>query len=435
MAIDFDDLFKIFAQAVGFFFIYYFLYKKYIYSIFDPLFFYAFTISFSSVLVLNVHGENEPINAIHFFMCNLFLFIGFASASYIIQKRKFIQKSISSSTSLADYTTFKLVVYATCGIYFFSNFVTFATTGFAFLSDDPTSTRLENLENGIAILSNINYALGGFAMGGLLFLILSKFKYIDLLLLTAVILFTILDGKKSVILRLMILLAMMVHHKLFKQNPKITFRAKLINPLGILATLFIIFVVFLKQSNEDSDQAILKFVTRLLYGADSTLFYYVDVNQEYFSQFHFWQYPAYLFNQILGLLRLVPLMQSNGDALIRNIFTNPIGVVSGPNTPYYIEGQIYFGFYGAFVYSVIVGACYAFIRESFLKARFYTAFGFVMICLVGAEATNLLIEVTYCVTRIFELFFFVMPIYIAVNFIVHGRLKWRRSKFERFILK
>ena len=74
MPIDYDILPEIILYAIGFFIAYYLCYRKYIYSILDPLFIYVFTISFSSVLIINVLVY-QPEYIVHFFGCQIFFFV------------------------------------------------------------------------------------------------------------------------------------------------------------------------------------------------------------------------------------------------------------------------------------------------------------------------------------------------------------------------
>ncbi|GAB4036928.1 O-antigen polymerase [Spirosoma jeollabukense] len=424
MYIDVDLLPEIFLQAALFLSLYSLLYKKYIYSIFDPLFLYVFTLSFSSVLVVNVLADSQPNFAYHFFWCQLFFFSGFSIITYIYQNTTEESKT-NDLSKFNDYKTFRVILYILCALFFLTNIVLFVTKGFALLSEDPSDAKVENFTKGFGLIARINKSVGVFVLTGLFFSLYYKPKTTDFVLIIISIALKSLTGAKSAFVDVVITAALIANHSVFRYNRKITSALKLMTPLGIVGIFIVSFTVFIKEST-DSEQAVLKFVLRLLYGADSTLYFYRPVNEQYFAQFRFWEYPAYLFNSILSFFRLVPGIEANGNVMVLNVIENQSLVFSGPNTPYYIEGQIYFGYYGAYLYSLVIGACFAYSREVFFNKKFSSAFTFVFMSCVIIQASAITIEASYGLTKIFETYFFVIPIYVLVNFAVHGRIKWRK---------
>ncbi|WP_262891233.1 O-antigen polymerase [Spirosoma utsteinense] len=427
MHIDYDVIPEILFYSLAFFVLYFFCYRKYIYSILDPLFVYVFTLSFSSVLIISTLGD-KPFYQAHFFICHAFFFVGFTTATYLIRSKIKQDISLSAPDQFYDFEVLRLVIYALFAFYLMANIVLFYTTGFALLSDDPTIAKVENFDKGFGIILKINWGIGSFLISGLLFFILSKARKVDIILFSIVIMLTALEGSKSSLLRILIIFMLLINHKLFLSKKKITPKFKLIVPLGIVAVLGVFFTVLFKE-NADSDQAIFAFVRRFLYGADSTLYFYSPVNDQYFSRFRFWEFPSHLFNQILGFLRLVPLQEALGNVMVANVLPDHKGTIVGPNTPYYIEGQIYFGYYGAFVYSLLVGGSYAFFRQYFFDSRYYSAFWFVLICSICHQASALAVEVNLFLTQAFDTCFFVIPVYIFMNLAVKGRLIVRKLHF------
>lgn len=427
MQIDYDIIPKILFYTLGFFVVYFLCYKRYIYSILDPLFIYIFTLSFSSVLVILTLSD-KPAYVAHFFICHAFLFSGFFLVTYKLKHYRQSVLLINSSSQFFDYKTLRLVVYTLFALYFLANVVLFYTTGFALLSDDPSIAKFENSIKGFGVIRKINFSVGSFLSAGLLFFILIGFRWFDIFLLLVVVIFTGLDGSKSSLLRILITFVLLKHHQLFRYKHEIFSKLKLIAPLGIIAVFSIFFTVLLKE-NVNSEQTVFAFVRRLLYGADSTLYFYLPVNEQYFSQFHFWQYPGHLFDQILGFLRIVVPKEAFGNVMVANALPDMNGVIVGPNTPYYIEGQIFFGYYGAFIYSAAVGGCYAFIRQYFFYTTYYSAFWMVLLCCICEQASFLNIEVTLFITQMFDTLFFVMPVYLVINLLAHGKLKLRKLHF------
>jgi oligosaccharide repeat unit polymerase len=427
MEVDYEAIPEILLYTIGFFLVYFFCYKRYIYSILDPLFIYIFTLSFSSVLVTSILSD-RPAYMAHFFLCHAFLFIGFSLTIYLLRGYKHQTLAIAMPIKFFDYETLRLVVYALFFFYFLANVVLFYTTGFALLSDDPTIAKVENFTNGFGIIRKINFSIGSFITAGLLFFILTESRWLDISFLFIVIVLTGLEGSKSSLIRILITFILLVNHEFFRHRKDITSKIKLLLPVGIIA-VFGIFLTVLFKENTDSDQVVFSFVRRLLYGADSILYFYLPVNEQYFAAFNFWQFPGHLLDQILGFLRILTPGEAFGNVMVINAFPNHTGTVVGPNTPYYIEGQIFFGYYGAFAYSLFVGFCYAFIRQYFFDTKYYSAFWFVLMCCACQQASALTIEVTLFITQMFDTVFFVLPVYLIINLIVNGKLILRKLHF------
>ncbi|PRY20284.1 hypothetical protein CLV58_1593 [Spirosoma oryzae] len=406
---------------------YFLLYKRYIYSILDPLFiYYVFTLSFSSVLVINVLN-GDVADLIHFFLCHVFFFLGFYIVMNFFKKYICYTNFSISINDFFDYKVLKVTLYCLFGIYFIANTILFYTTGFPLLSDDPTVAKVENFVEGFGIILLINIGLGNFVLTTLLFFALLERKKIFFLLLLVVIILTALEGSKAGLIRILITFLLLVNHRFFSDK-NITKKFKWITPLGLLLVLGVALIV-LSKGSVDTDQTIFAFVRRLLYGADSILYFYLPVNQQYFDKFHFWEYIPYFFDQILGFLRIVTPKEALGNVMVMNAFPMMVGTIVGPNTAYYIEGQIFFGYFGAFLYSMIVGAVYAFIREYYFKANYYSAFWFVLICCIFQQASALTNEVTFFVSQVFYTLFFVVPVYLLVNLIIHGKIRFYKLHY------
>ncbi len=427
MQVDYDIIIDVLLYSAGLFLVYYLCYRRYIYSILDPLFVYVFTLSFSSVLVIFMLAD-RPEYVVHFFLCHMFFFVGFTAVSYWLRDLKQQVPPVQDPASFFDYITLRRVVYSLFTFYLLANIILFYTTGFALLSDEPTTAKVENFVKGFGIIQKINFSVGSFLTAGFLFLLLTEVRRLDLILFLIVILCTALEGSKSSLLRILTTFALLMHHPLFRHKRQVMSAFKLAAPIGLIAVFGVFFTVLLKE-NADSEQALFAFVRRLLYGADSILYFYLPVNEQYFARFHFWEYPMHFFDQILGFLRLVIPEEALGNVMVMNAFPDMAGTIVGPNTPYYIEGQIYFGYFGAFIYSIVVGGCYAFIRQYFFHARYFSAFWFVLFCSICHQASALSVEVTLFITLAFDTCFFVVPVYLFMSLAIQGKLIIRKLHF------
>ena len=427
--IDYSDFSEIFSLAALFFVVYMLFYGKYIYSLFDPLLYYVNALAFSSVFIVNTLLISQPVFAFHFFWCNFFLFIGFFLVNYKFRSKK--TRTISLPLSFPDYFNFKVVLYILLLLYIFSNIILFFTTGFALLSDNPSVAKITNVQDGYAIISQFSTGVSIFLIGGLIFNFLYKPNFTDTFLLLLVIILSSMSGTKSALLQVGVILGTIVNHSMFHYNSKIKSTIKILTPIVLVSMISIPFVVLSKDTG-DSEATIINFVTRLLATADSTIYFYRPVNEQYFSQFRFWEYPSYFFNGILDFLRLKKGIPAHGDTMLRNVINNPNAIASGTNTPYYIEGQIYFGYYGAFMYSIILGGIFAYSRYYFFNKNYRSIFFFVFSACIINHLSTVIVEVTYAVFNIFLTCFFVLPVYFFVNFFTKNGLKIRLGN-KRFV--
>jgi hypothetical protein len=204
-------------------------------------------------------------------------------------------------------------------------------------------------------------------------------------------------------------------------------------PIGLLAVFVIFFTVLFKE-NEDTEQAFFAFLRRFLYSGDAVLYYYAPVNQNYFARYSFTDYPAYIMNTIFGFLRLAPYKEAFGNVMVENALPAfaQADVIVGPNTPFYIEGKIFFGYYGAFIHSFLIGTVYAFIRRTYFSLTSGSAFKLVFLGCLSQLGGNVFTDTSLFVTLLFDTCFFVLPTYVIACFIVNKKLVINRPSFFLF---
>lgn len=422
MELDTTNLLWIILLAVGLFVIYVLLYKPYIYSFADPIFLFTIATSFSSVLVIEVVQELSDV--LHFFICQLAVFIGFRL--YSINKfGKLLLKTDNnvdnnfSDKRLLEWTT--LVLFT---IYFVANIFLAYSKGFTLLSDAPTEAKVANFQNGFGIIRKINWGVGTFLCSSLIFLYIIRKNKIYLGLLFIISIFIILDGSKSSLLRVAIAAGLIFYHPLFETKRAMLVKLKKYSVFFIVALFFVIFTVLLKE-NDGIDEASIAFLRRLLYGGDVVLFYFNPVNIDYFKDFNLLDYLVRFVNPISGFFRIQPYQEALGNVMIENI--RPPGVtlevIVGPNTPFYVEGRIFFGYFGGVIYSALIGYSYAAVRGFYFSFSKSNAFFFVLMASIVQLLSGLLVDVNLTVTQTFDLLIFSLPVYTIVAFLFDKRLK------------
>ncbi|WP_018617643.1 hypothetical protein [Spirosoma luteum] len=429
MQLDYDIIPEVLLWATIFFIILYVLYRRYIYSFIDPLFIFVFTTAFASVLVINVLEDTSAV--VSFFVCQLFLFLGFDS----VQRFSTLSPaSDDSDIKFGSTSTLEMTVYILFFMYVIGNIVLFFTKGFALLSDNPSDSKVADFRGGFGIIRKINWSAGSFVTTGLLYLYLKSKRKKYLFLLLIVIIFTAVEGSKGSLLKVLAAFAFLAYHPIFRGRAEIFILFKRYIPIGTLALITIFSVVLLKE-NQQTDQAMFALARRFLYSADSILYYYTPVNINYFSRYNFMDYPAYLANPVLGFFRIAPYKEVFGNIMVENALPDfaKADVIVGPNIPFYIEGQIFFGYYGAFIHSFLIGASYSLIRLLFFSLKSGSSFFFIFLCTLSQIAGNIITDTSLFVTMLSDTCVFVLPVYILTNFILHSKVTIKHVSFSRMI--
>ncbi|QHW00496.1 oligosaccharide repeat unit polymerase [Spirosoma endbachense] len=429
MDINFGILPVLFGWATALFIVYALLYNKYIYSIIDPLFMWIFTTAFSSVLAIQIIPTLQDL--LHFFGCQIALWAGFAIA---YRKTNYLDSGLNQTGQVyefSDQLLLRWITYTLLGVYILSNIIIGYNKGFALLSDAPTQSKIANFQEGFGLFRKINWSTGTFVSTGLVFMYFLKKRQIDLLFLLIVILLHTLDGSKTALLQVIISIGIVLYHPAFSYNKNALKKFQRYLPVIFLGIMGIFFTVLIKENN-GYEEAFLAFITRLLYSADSVLYFYMPANVDYFADYSFWDYFPRLVNPILGFLRLAPYQEALGNTMVDNL--RPPGYVQtnvtvGPNAPFYIEGRIYFYYWLAFPYSLLVGYLYALIRKHFFSLTRTSAFYFVYMGSFCHLAYALIVDVNLAITQSFDLAFFVIPPYIVLSFLLTSKLTIRLSPF------
>jgi hypothetical protein len=425
MEISFNELPLLIGLAIVFFAMYFFFYRKFLYSIVDPLFTWIITTAFASILVIQVVPTIE--DAVHFFGCQISLWLGF----FLIYRKPDLSPYKDpiklESASFSDDLLLEKLTYILFVLYLISNIVIGYSKGFALFSDTPTESKIANFQNGFGIFRKINWGVGTFVLTALIYLTLLKKSLIHIFLLCVVVILSSLDGSKASLLKIAVAAGVVLYHPALKDKRSALKKIKLYFPLFVILATGIFFYVLLKE-NENINDAYLAFIKRLLYSADSVLYYYTPVNIEYFSRYSFGDYIIRITNPILGFFRLQEYRESPGNLMVENLIPPgaSMNVIVGPNAPFYIEGRIYLNYWLAFPYSALIGYLYASLRRYYFSINMNnSAFYFIYIASLLQLSNALLIDTNLAVTQTFDLTFFVVPTYIIVSFAFLRKLRIR----------
>lgn len=418
---DFNQLFIILFQTITIFGILFLIYRKNIFSVFDPLFFYLITQAFS--IELGIIQITDLGYLASFLLCQVFFAFGF---SYFAKNLK--KDNVVDDTNLdfsgkeyefwVYFTVFGFLIVVLANVYLIS------IQGIILFSDDPTSGKVAAFEGGggIGAVRRINWGLLNLVNLSALFLYLKTRKKLFLLLLGVLVLIAVSGGSKSSLLVYIVLLAFLGLFKTINNTEVFKIIDKVKVPLIAVGLLLSIFII---GANTDGlGDSILGLGIRFLYFGDILFYYYNHDAVAHFQQLGFIDFLNYELNPFLGILRITPYLPPLSFEMVQYSFNHNevLEVVTGPNLPYYVKGHIFFGKYGALIYSFLLGFFIAHIRNlMFVKHSSYTIY--LLLIFLNLSVFSFAQDSALTLSILFDtLIFSLCPLFLALMLIYSPKL-------------
>jgi len=360
---NFNDFWQIIFSTGIIFLLLLFIFRNHIIHIFDPLLFYIVTQAFSIELAFLVVKDSEYL--INFLGCQIFFLIGFFIFSGFGLKKADIQSSrLFKKLNLFETSFVKW--YAIFGVLLLiiANIIQMKMSGIVLLSDNPSEAKVTSFSEGGGIVRRLNWGMFYLVGSCLLFIFLKKKQIQYAFLFLVILAIPALGGSKGALLYFVFLIALLNCFGDIKTSS--FFKQLRIGSFFLLAFAIVLagIIIYYSQSAQTYNDILFNLAGRFLFYGDSMIYYYNHSSVQYFSDYNLLNFFSDEFNSVLGAIRIVPYTQPLGYRLI-NYYYNINSDTFGPSIPYYIKGNIYFGFYGAFIYSFFIGACIGFIRKLF----------------------------------------------------------------------
>ncbi|OUL37711.1 hypothetical protein BV372_01810 [Nostoc sp. T09] len=359
--------------------------KKLVFAWYDPLFTYLVFNSFSIAFVIYLFFDNQIyfVYLITFILSNIFflagLILGYRKISSgrknffepIIQENEeqetnyiFVFKKYSKQLNIILYISVFILVVANTILFFQYGSV-------PLFSENAEVAKVEFRTNGFGFIYRINDALLPGAIGIILIKIINpkikigKYQYLVLIFCLLILIFLALSGgsKGAILLIINLIFYIYLINKQFdtKYSNKINFYISLLFILGISVVLFIFWRASIAVQYLNLFEALL---VRLVGSGDVFYYFYT------YDLLNLFDYNPidYLINSINPLLSLLRLSEYS-TALGERIISESIGLTTGgfgANPQHPIEGLIYFGFAGSWIYSLTIGYIVSVMRTRLL---------------------------------------------------------------------
>ncbi len=414
----------------------FFILRKHIYSIFDPLAFgMILSICAYSTVFFSYHFN--LINHYYFFsfvLTQSLFFFGFLMNAPIKQRDFTMNYSMNKNNEITP----AFFIYMISSIlYIISQLIVYYVSGIPLFME----SRLETFTggSGYGILGRIIYVTSivslSFATYRLLFKKNNIFaNFYDYIIIFFSIVVAVLSGSKAGILLLIFIIFLTVFfaRKSFF-NPKIEKKFQKIS-ISLLIILFPVtfLTLFIQLGFDNLNEILISLLLRFVHTGDiffmaypNDVLAYLNTNENGFFA---------LFRSILGALRIVSWENLPTNLGLQVFWYHyDTDLVTGPNARHNVFGLFYFGFMGSLLFSFFLGYIYSFIRNKLYKLLKYKESNVILYTLlvmsinyIGQDPSGQTVDYLFSILLIFP------PIYF-ISLMMFQLSKKRKNKNEKNI--
>ncbi len=417
--------------------IYIFIIRKQIFSIFDPLLFFALESSgaFATIVILK---ENYLIND-KFFYSFILSEMAFIIGLVIVKKRK---KQIDIH-NYCNYSNRRNILFFLASItYFFVQMKFYYSYGIPILRN-TTEISLLDLEEKSGILKKIlNSLMPIIILCSIDFFvkqnkknIISKMMYISMSIFLIISL--LLSGWKSNILVVIFLFSIYMffmygeNNKYNINNLKINKMNKKISVLLILAIISALVIINYTYVQNSVDSPGFYLLKRFFLSGDIFIYSYTDslLFQSIEKGNFFCNIIASTFiGKIINFYFPKSIVMALGVQVYQLATGNVF--ITGPNPRHNFTGLIYFGVFGGIIYSFIIGLVTSFIRNYLYNKGERSLYKFIISCTVIYYITYAHVDLSsLCFTQIYYFIIVSIPLFIFTEVInkicIHNSLYYK----------
>lgn len=404
-----------------------FLARGHLSGILDPLVYFIVTSSFAVTLAATLVHDISILARVAIYL--IFFWIGFLIAAPTPKNTNLakIEWHIRKDAS------FPVIIATGVFIVVIANIFAWQRVGVPVFSVDPSLQKSESLTDGLGIVRRINWGLGTFLFMGSVFWALFNRSKIAVVCLTALALVATLNGSKSALLPMVFALGLFISRPfLNNQFASITEQVRSLSHYALVVAVVPVFVVFFVESDSVNEAAI-ALGTRLLYFGDALLYWSdPDLRQHFKSANPSSSYPTHLFGGVLGVMRLTPYSTPMGNDFVK--FSLGVGQeisgALGPNIPFYVKGEVFFGPIFAAAYSSVIGMVMGFFRRMFVLKSLPSLTSYTVVATLVGLSMTLPVEDSLMVSRLFDLTIFLIPLFVFSRIIAWAARRPAPGKYD-----
>lgn len=388
----------------------YALVRQRVFSIADPLLFFVVTSAFS--LALGYLAVDDS-----WLLARLFVYFACFYAGFLLAAGP-SQRLLPPLQMHGNIQHFRVIV-VVCGlIYLGFNTFMWMKSGVILLSDAPSLQKSEAYAEGYGLIRRYNWSVGVFVLIASLYWWLWERTALAVVFVTVSVLITITGGGKGALLPAIFAIGLFiakpfVSAQLHNDAP----RLRRIIPI-LLGFASIPVAIVLITEHGSVKGAFDAFVIRLFSFGDVLLYWGQETVRSDFSGLGPLDYLRDTFGSVIGALRLADYGIPMGNQLVRS--TLPVGTdfpeSLGPNLPFYVRGELYFGAIFAPLHSFIIGVIFGYLRRLFLTYRGHSLLMYSLLSFAVVMSLALPTEEGLAVGQVFDFVIFFFPIYALASY-------------------
>lgn len=392
--------------------------RRHVGSILDPLLYFVVTTSFALTLAVAWVDDMALVTRVIGYFAAFWL--GF---HWVMQARRSRPLATRDTAVLTRDRLFPLLMVVGVLLFLVMNAAAWSVSGIPVLSKDPSLQKVEALTGGLGFVRRYNWGLGVFLFIGSIYWYLFERSRVAVGCFLVVALVTVLGGSKSAFLPVVFAMGLYLLRPFRDRQggTRVVAIRRSAKYLLLLAMVPVV-IVFLLES-EDVAAAGSALVVRLLYFGDAMLFWSkADLRQHFMTLVQPIDYPTHLLGGILGILRIVPYEVPLGNQFVQFSLRagEELSGSLGPNTPFYVKGELFFGVLFAPLYAAGVGAVVAGFRRAFLNVDRPTLMRYTLAASLLTLSMTLPTEDSLFMGRLGDFFLFYAPVYVLAKLLWWG---------------
>ncbi len=301
-------------------------------------------------------------------------------------------------------------------LFVLANLFFFAVVGPPALSADPSLAKTESYAGGFGWLRRLDWGLGTFDIVGLTYLLFTRRPRWAMLGYAAYVAISGLSGSKSALVPMLFAFALLGSRADLQRADarKSRWKKWLLPALAIAAVSVSLGVLVIEQG--DFVGALLAFGVRLLYSSDVLIYWETPQVQHAFASLDFSDYLANLLAPVLGALRLVDYGIPYGGRMVQLSLgaSDDVSESLGPNVPFYVSGEMYFGV-GQYLYCCVIGMGIGWLRSRFVRAASARPLGLCMATTFVLLSPALAIDEALFMSQTMDLMLGFAIVYLAAS--------------------
>lgn len=390
-------------------------------NIADPIVYFSIMLSFAVALGFYAVDTLELFARIVLYIATFYLGIYLAKGA--------LRPNRTAVNPTQHIHHFKLTIFLCCVLFFTANIIVWAKSGVILLSDEPSLQKSTAYAGGLGLVRRINWGLGVFTLIGAVYWWLWERSRIALSILVIALIIQISGGSKGAVLPVFFALGLYFINPFHQKSNKYRIPSKHL-PLAALAIGLIPVTLVLFTEHGNLKDAANGFLVRLFYSGDVLLYWGQPEIRAHFSYFGFLDYLRDAFGSLLGMLRIVDYTPPIGNRFVQ--FTLPAGQEFpdslGPNLPFYVRGELFFGPLLAPLHSLLIGFIFGLTRRAFIRNRSPNLLRYSALAFTTILANTLPIEEGLAIGRAFDTIMTVGPIYLLVSLLISISRRVKQEK-------